>query len=550
MLYAPTLYEVRIALKGAKPPVWRRVRVDPDRSLGFLHVVVQAAMGWKNEHLHVFERKRKGGLRELFSPASDADFGGWPEEVDEEQVTLRQVCPRVKDTLDYEYDFGDSWRHRLTISKEVAAEPGMRTPECLSGKGACPPEDCGGLWGYAELLEAVNDPEHPEHEEMSGWYGEEQADPTAFSLAEVNRRLAHLHGAGDSNAPASRVERGLEWEGFLAAVDVAELLAAGPPEARALLAESPAGSLPTLWCVGFREEGAQGFAGVAVSLHLPRVEAASEEAVLELCERFDAPPSLPERLRVSDRRMIGWFPTLTAAGVSVELATELATAPGIDEQMREAVLAELNAQQQADGPLEIPPMSSGHGVRDNDVRAFQEAASAFAHARPWQWFPPQAFLEVRTPEPPQGMKLFSVHRGPQGSFAVHFLKNLAQAKAVSSKQSDAELLGHLEDGMWSIDLEPLNVAPPEDVEEAARLGVAPIQLDGALLLAGLVQLRFDGARRATGKRLRFATALLHAIALQSAGVKPGRGKNEIPLEISGVPGVDDGRFLFEPREID
>ena len=106
-------------------------------------------------------------------------------------MSLQQVVSRVKDKLIYEYDFGDSWEHELLVEKILPLEEGKRYPVCLTGKRACPPEDCGGIWGYASLLEAIRDPEHPEHEEMVDWVGGE-FDPEAFDLDEVNRELQNL----------------------------------------------------------------------------------------------------------------------------------------------------------------------------------------------------------------------------------------------------------------------------------------------------------------------------------------------------------------------
>jgi hypothetical protein len=106
-------------------------------------------------------------------------------------VSLQQVVSRVKDKLIYEYDFGDSWEHELLVEKILPLEAGKHYPICLTGKRACPPEDCGGIWGYASLLAAIRDPEHPEHDEMVEWGGDE-FDPEAFDLDEVNRELHHL----------------------------------------------------------------------------------------------------------------------------------------------------------------------------------------------------------------------------------------------------------------------------------------------------------------------------------------------------------------------
>ncbi len=106
-------------------------------------------------------------------------------------MSLQQVVSGVKDKLIYEYDFGDSWEHELLVEKILPLEAGKGYPVCLTGKRACPPEDCGGIWGYAGFLEAIQDPNHPEHEAMREWVGGEFA-PDAFDLDEVNRELQRL----------------------------------------------------------------------------------------------------------------------------------------------------------------------------------------------------------------------------------------------------------------------------------------------------------------------------------------------------------------------
>ncbi len=138
-------------------------------------------MGWENEHLHAF---RIDGLR--YGPADDT----FSDEVDELTVS-------VTDTLgasgrgEYDYDFGDSWEHELVVEKpkEPLVLNGIAT--CIAGKRACPPEDCGGVWGYANLLEALADPSHDDHEDSLEWLGEE-FDPEAFDPAAVNARLARF----------------------------------------------------------------------------------------------------------------------------------------------------------------------------------------------------------------------------------------------------------------------------------------------------------------------------------------------------------------------
>jgi hypothetical protein len=121
------------------------------------------------------------------TPHPDFSF----EVKNEKNVSLRQVVAKVKDKLIYEYDFGDSWEHELLVEKILLPEAGKRYPVCLTGKRACPPEDCGGIWGYTSFLDAIHDPQHPEHDEMLEWVGG-PFDPEAFDLDEVNQELHRL----------------------------------------------------------------------------------------------------------------------------------------------------------------------------------------------------------------------------------------------------------------------------------------------------------------------------------------------------------------------
>lgn len=98
-------------------------------------------------------------------------------------------APKVKSKLIYEYDFGDGWEHTIEVQKIYEPEPGVKYPVCLAGKKACPPEDCGGIWGYYDLLNAIADPKHEMHAEMVEWLGD-SFNPDAFDLDEVNTVLA------------------------------------------------------------------------------------------------------------------------------------------------------------------------------------------------------------------------------------------------------------------------------------------------------------------------------------------------------------------------
>jgi hypothetical protein len=177
------LYQLKVTLRDSKPPIWRRIQVTSDIRLSTLHRVLQVVMGWEGAHLHQFL------AHGVSYGTPHPDFGF--EVKNEQQVSLQQVVSRVKDKLIYEYDFGDSWEHELLVEKILPLEEGKRYPVCLTGKRACPPEDCGGVWGYISFLEALHDPEHPEHEEMLEWIGGE-FDPEAFDLDEVNVALQRL----------------------------------------------------------------------------------------------------------------------------------------------------------------------------------------------------------------------------------------------------------------------------------------------------------------------------------------------------------------------
>jgi len=180
-----TVYEMKITLRGIKPPIWRRVQVK-DCSLAGLHDVIQTCMGWHDGHLHEFEvaGERYGDPSQW---AGDS-FGDEEEVGNEKKFKLGQLVDQGVKKLRYVYDMGDNWEHDVQIEKVLPAEPGVDYPRCVAGKRAGPPEDCGGQWGYGDFLKAVQDPKHPEHEEMLEWVGGE-FDPEAFDCEAVNKML-------------------------------------------------------------------------------------------------------------------------------------------------------------------------------------------------------------------------------------------------------------------------------------------------------------------------------------------------------------------------
>lgn len=182
---AAPVYQIKVDLRGAKPPIWRRLEVPADISLAHLHVVIQVAFDWHDSHLHVFATPY-GEFG-----AANANLG----HLAEAPVTLEQVAPGTRSKIRYTYDFGAAWEHDILVEQVLDRDETVSYPRCTGGRRAAPPEDCGGIWGYADLVEALADPAHPEHEDMLEWLGLDDAtqfDPTGFDATAVTRALTHL----------------------------------------------------------------------------------------------------------------------------------------------------------------------------------------------------------------------------------------------------------------------------------------------------------------------------------------------------------------------
>lgn len=177
------VYQLKVTLNGSKPPIWRRVLVPGDITLGELHDVIQAVMDWDNSHLHQFVVSDRYYSDPFFGLD---EYAGNVK--DENRAILSRIVPGEKFKLMYEYDFGDSWEHIILVEKILPPDPQRKLPVCITGKRACPPEDIGGVWGYDTFVEAVNNPEHPDHELYSEWF-EDGWDPEAFDLDAINRAL-------------------------------------------------------------------------------------------------------------------------------------------------------------------------------------------------------------------------------------------------------------------------------------------------------------------------------------------------------------------------
>jgi Plasmid pRiA4b ORF-3-like protein len=176
--------QIKIKLLGvSKPPVWRRVQLYADTRLDQLHEMIVAAFGWQDYHMHSFE----SGSGEFGVPDPELGF------IDERSVSLGELIGGVGDRLGYTYDFGDGWEHEILVEELLTADADIHYPALVGARGACPPEDCGGPWGYAELKEILADPSHEQHQEMLDWLGLDDAArfaPNVVATEEIEHELA------------------------------------------------------------------------------------------------------------------------------------------------------------------------------------------------------------------------------------------------------------------------------------------------------------------------------------------------------------------------
>lgn len=178
---ADTIAQLKITLDDVKPTVLRRIEVPFDIRLDRLHLTIQAAMGWTNSHLYEIRAGDVGWS----TPDPDADWAG--DFIDARKARLGDILEDIgTKKLVYLYDFGDGWEHTIYVERLVDPEPGVLYPRLIAASGRCPPEDCGGP--FADLLEAIKDPLHERHAELTEWIGDEfdpEADDAKCLTAEV-----------------------------------------------------------------------------------------------------------------------------------------------------------------------------------------------------------------------------------------------------------------------------------------------------------------------------------------------------------------------------
>lgn len=178
------IYQIQVALARSKPKIWRRLLVPSELLLSDFHKIIQTSMGWTNSHLHQFIKDQ------TFYTKRYPDDDTWEEldNVDYAKIKISNLLKKEKDKIVYEYDFGDSWEHDIILEKILLYDQNIKYPVCVAGKMNCPPEDCGGVWGYSDMLEILKNPDHEEYDSFIEWLGEE-FDPEYFDREAINKML-------------------------------------------------------------------------------------------------------------------------------------------------------------------------------------------------------------------------------------------------------------------------------------------------------------------------------------------------------------------------
>jgi len=181
----PRVYQFKVSLMEITPPIWRTIQVPETSSFWELHVALQDVMGWLDYHLHLFRMSKPGTGEEAKIGIPDDDpFEGDEPVLPGWEVLIAPYFSHAGAVARYDYDFGDGWEHEITLEAIVPRRKGEKYPRCLGGARACPPEDCGGVGGYEDLLAVIRDPGHEEHERMLEWLGG-RFDPEKFDPKKV-----------------------------------------------------------------------------------------------------------------------------------------------------------------------------------------------------------------------------------------------------------------------------------------------------------------------------------------------------------------------------
>jgi len=196
------IYRIHVSLLDIEPPIWRRIELPSQTTLRLFHRILQIVMGWENYHMHEFlVGKQRYGV-----PDSTYDEPG--EVILEGKIYLSDLLPTPGAQIQYIYDFGDYWQHAVALEEIVSADPDAEYPRVVAGARSCPPEDCGGTGGYADLLDVLMDPKHEEYQHMRDWAGGKFM-AEAFSLKDINLRLRRNRSLAAKSQIAAYLSSGL-----------------------------------------------------------------------------------------------------------------------------------------------------------------------------------------------------------------------------------------------------------------------------------------------------------------------------------------------------
>ncbi len=187
-LLTKPILQFKISLIDSKPLIWRRIQIVESSSFYDLHVAIQDAMGWEDYHMHqfiIYTGSTKKTTQRTCIGIPDDDMGDDSNLAGWETKIVDYLGGNEKRKIIYEYDFGDSWEHLIEFEGYFDKDHSVKKyPICCDGEMACPPEDSGGTWGYYDMLDAVNDKNHPNHAETLEWLGD-KFNPEVFDKTTV-----------------------------------------------------------------------------------------------------------------------------------------------------------------------------------------------------------------------------------------------------------------------------------------------------------------------------------------------------------------------------
>lgn len=184
--------QIKVTLKNFEPKIFRTFYFSGNSTFLELHAAIQEAMGWIGGHLSAFRKGRDLSIEVDFK---ENDFMSNHKALDISKTKLKGFLEKPKDNITYEYDFGDSWEHKVEVQKVFDEIDLPQLPFCIKGANACPIEDCGGVWGYAEIIDVWKNPKHPSYDEMNEWYDFENFEPFNFDIDDLNDNFKDFKGA-------------------------------------------------------------------------------------------------------------------------------------------------------------------------------------------------------------------------------------------------------------------------------------------------------------------------------------------------------------------